>query len=126
MTNQMLDVREEIARKLYWVGAAAKYGVGFPEWETLTPKQQDYLYKQADSLILSIKLGSHTLKEIIELWQCYTERLELITKLTQLYDEGKLVKESEDQSLPEGVGRCMDCTDSYKMQEAGFKKVEPL
>jgi len=76
--------------------------------------------------VLNHKLGSHTLKEIIELWQCYTERLELITKLTQLYDEGKLVKESEDQSLPEGVGRCMDCTDSYKMQEAGFKKVEPL
>lgn len=46
-------LREQIAKNLYWVGAAAKYGVGFSKWETLTPEQQDYLYEQADALILS-------------------------------------------------------------------------
>uniref|UniRef100_A0A6M3LM88 Uncharacterized protein n=1 Tax=viral metagenome TaxID=1070528 RepID=A0A6M3LM88_9ZZZZ len=31
---------------------------------------------------------------------------------------------AENQELPEGVGFCMDCTDSYKMLEAGFVKIE--
>ena len=30
----------------------------------------------------------------------------------------------DDQSLPEGVGLCMDCADSVKMLKANWKKVK--
>ena len=36
---------------------------------------------------------------------------------------GRLEVKADDQSLPEGVGLCMDCLDSDKMLKAGFVKV---
>jgi len=108
----MLDkAREEIANN---IESHVKGMRGYPE----LPDYQGKIGVAMD--ILSIKLGSHTLGEII-----------------QMIDDKKLVKLSENQNLPENFyelgiddlrsAKYHSWDDCQKdMLKAGFRKVEPL
>ena len=45
-------------------------------------------------------------------------------QLSKVLSHPRFCWKAENQELPEGVGLCLDCTDSYKMLEAGFVKIE--
>ena len=144
--QELKQAREDIAKWLhsYTVGVRQQYINSLQQllWEELSPNTQEGWREEANQ-ILTIKLGSRTLKEWIE-----------------LYEKGKLRIEADDQSLPEvplfsarecpicggnlkGVpsdwgeggglyceGEC-DCyvnTDTYRekwVHNAGFVKVRP-
>ena len=45
-------------------------------------------------------------------------------QIIEAFKEAGYVKLAEDQTLPDTVGQCMDCTDSDKLLEAGWRKVD--
>lgn len=47
-------MKEQIAKNLYRISAAGRYGADFPKWETLLPDQQDFFRNKADTLVLSL------------------------------------------------------------------------
>jgi len=104
-------VREEIAVNLYERTMVAR-GVGRLKLTLLSKETQETWCEEADQ-ILSIKLGSRTLKEWIE-----------------LYEKGKLAILDDDQSLPD----CLVFISYNKHQmpkhcpllKIGFKKVIKL
>ena len=105
--NELEKVREEALLNDVELLACRNYDSVTPDIERL---EKAVAQVQLDK-VLNHKLGSHTLKELI-----------------QMIDEGKLVKLADDQSLPEWCSvsfnsptRCVQ-----KMLEAGLKKVEPL
>ena len=117
-------VREEIAVNLYERTMVAR-GVGRLKLTLLSKETQETWCEEADQ-ILSIKLGSRTLKEWIE-----------------LYEKGKLAILADDQTLPEhhlssdlsdtGLARAIAEDELLTIQEtqqemlqAGFRKVIKL
>ena len=57
--------------------------------------------------------------------ELYPNETDAVSYLRGVLDGRKgYVKLAKNQDLPEGVGQCMDCLDSYKMLKAGFRKVE--
>ena len=121
--NELEKAREEMAKVI--CNSSCEWFRGFRNCEKWGGSLCDLVIDEIIE-ILSIKLGSHTIGELAE--PLTIARYSVIRKLLKLYDEGKLVKVSEDQSLPEWCSvsfnsptRCVQ-----KMLEAGLKKVEPL
>ena len=97
--NELEAKRLEIAIQI-----CDKYGSD--NWTDLPEGERQDIYQLADQ-ILAIKLGTMTLKEWIE-----------------LYDEGKLRIEADDQSLPELI--CKDIQMPVVRQATGLAQQEML
>ena len=75
-------MREQIARNLYQISAAGRYGGRFPEWEELRLDQQEFFREKADTLVL------HPIKEEIEKSLLTDEGIRaVVASYFEIYDE---------------------------------------